>query len=75
MNWFAKYFEAFRVFPYFAEPSNDVVVEDENGVTYKVDEPEAVTLDRIQRSIEAGRNLFFEELPEFDPYPQEADQY
>ena len=75
MNWFYKYFEAFRVLPYFAEPSNDVVVEDENGVTYKVDEPETVTLDRIQRSIEAGRNLFFEELPEFDPDPHEADQY
>ena len=75
MNWFSKYFEAFSTSPFFAEPSNDVVVEDDNGVMYKVDEPEAVILDRIQRSVEAGRNLFFEELPEFDPYPHEENQY
>lgn len=75
MNWFDKYFEAFRSFPFLAEPSNDLVVEDENGTMYKIDEPEYVTLDRIQRSIEVGRNLFFEELKPFDPYPQETTQY
>jgi hypothetical protein len=75
MNWFDKYFEAFRAFPFLAEPSNDLVVEDENGTMYKIDEPESVTLDRIQRSIEVGRNLFFEELKPFDQYPQETTQY
>ena len=75
MNWFIKYFEAFGAFPFFAEPSNDVMVEDEDGTMYKVDEPESATLDRIKRSAEAGRNLFFEELHPFDPYPQETAQY
>ena len=75
MNWFGKYVEAFRAFPFYAEPSNDLVVEDENGAMYKIDEPESVTLDRIRRSVEVGRNLFFEELPKFDPYPKEKDQY
>ena len=75
MNWFVKYFEAFRSRPFYAEPTNDAVVEDDNGTMYKVDEPEAVTLDRIKRSVDAGRNLFFEELPPFNPYPKGNDQY
>lgn len=75
MNWFVKYFEAFQAFPFYAEPSNDLVVEDEGGTLYKIDEPESVTLDRIRRSVEAGRNLFFEELQKIDPYPQGAEQY
>lgn len=75
MNLREKYFEAFKAVPFRAEPSNDLVVEDENGTLYKIDEPESVSLDRIKRSIDAGRNLFFEELAPFDPYPQETDQY
>lgn len=75
MNLFNEYFAAFGSFPFLAEPSNDLVVEDENGTMYKVDEPESATLDRIRRSKEVGRNLFFEELQPFDPYPNETTQY
>lgn len=69
MNWMMAYFEAFGSMPFFAEPSSVIVVEDENGSLYMVDEPEEKTIDRIQRSKEAGRNLFFEELPPYQPYP------
>lgn len=70
MNWMMAYFEAFGSMPFFAEPSSVIVVEGENGSLYMVDEPEEKTLDRIQRSKEAGRNLFFEELPVFQPCPE-----
>lgn len=70
MSWMMKYYEAFGSMPFVAEPSNTIVVEDENGTLYVVDEPEEKTLDRIQRSKEAGRNLFFEELPVFQPCPE-----
>lgn len=75
MNWLQEYYEAFDAWPFVAEPTNDLVVEDENGILYKIDEPEQVTLDRIRRSKEAGRNLFFEELERIDPYTNEEAQY
>lgn len=75
MNWFSAYLEAFSTSPFFAEPSNVVIVEDDNGVMYNVDEPESATVDRIRRSVKAGRNLFYEELPQYDPYPQKTSQY
>lgn len=75
MNWINDYFKAFGSMPFMAEPSSVFVVEDENGTLFKVDEPEQVTVDRIRRSKEVGRNLFFEELEPFDPYPDNEDQY
>ena len=50
-------------------------MEDGDGNLYKIDEPEEVTVDRIRRSKEAGRNLFFDELEPFDPYKNEDAQY
>ena len=75
MNWMMQYYEAFGSMPFFAEPSSTIVVEDENGTMYNVDEPEEQTIDRIRRSKDVGRNLFFEELQPFDPYPNKDDLY
>lgn len=75
MNWIKDYFEAFGSMPFMAEPSSVLVVEDGEGNLYKIDEPEEATVDRIRRSKEAGRNLFFEELTPFDPYTDENTQY
>lgn len=75
MNWIKEYFEAFGSMPFMAEPSGALVVEDDIGTLFKIDEPEQVTIDRIRRSKEAGQNLFFEELPPFDPYPDIGAQY
>lgn len=75
MSWTQDYFEAFGSLPFVAEPTDVLIVEDDDGNMFKVDEPEQVTLDRIRRSKEAGRNLFFEELEPFDPYTEEDTQY
>ena len=44
-----------------------------NGRMYMVpnDETDETLVDRIRRSEEAGRNLFYEELEEFIPAPDE----
>ncbi len=65
----------FGSLPIIAEPSSDIVIEDENGTMYKIDEPESITVDRIRRSMEVGRNLFFEELQPFDPSPSKDDLF
>ncbi len=70
-----EYHSAFGSMPFYAEPSNVLVVEDGNGTLYRIEDSEAVFLDRIRRSKEIGRNLFFEECKPIDPYPDPDTDY
>lgn len=65
-----EYFTAFNSVPFVSEPSNAVIVEDGDGTAFLVTDTEAQFLDRIRRSKEVGRNLFFEECK---PYTQEIE--
>lgn len=64
-----EYIEAFR-YPgiFYEEPSGtELLIQGENDegcFTLKDDTPEKAH-DRIERSKKAGRNLFYEELPEY----------
>lgn len=42
---------------------------DQQKFTVPAEETDATFADRIERSKKAGRNLFYEELPEFNPTP------
>ena len=70
-----EYYLAFGSVPFYIEPSSTLAVEDKNGDLYLIDDSEAAFLDRIRRSKEAGRNLFFEECKPINPYPDPKADY
>ena len=54
---------------YYGEPGDGLFVEDDDGNAYQAPEGEtdAIFRDRIRRSKEAGRNLFYEEWKKVEP--------
>lgn len=58
-------------------PSNQLVVIDSDGKVYKAPEAEGAESfhDRLKRSIQEKRNLFYEEYTQFDPYPEKQAIY
>ena len=64
------YYEAFKRKVYVDEPTDNVIIEDSSGNAFSLDVTEEQFMDKIKRSKEAGRNLFYEESK---PYEQTTE--